>query len=98
MTFAAACREADKKQRRKPKDLRLEKLRRLMADDVSLDRAWRELNKRAPGDIPTATLRAAEFLMQVGDAQRWRKWFDVHSANERAGILRHLDSKKGGKP
>jgi hypothetical protein len=42
--FRRMCREADNKQRRKPADPRLEKLRRLMADDISLERAWHEFN------------------------------------------------------
>jgi hypothetical protein len=96
MSFAAACRKADKKERRKRIDPRIARLRKLMANDVLLDRAWRELNQ--PRGAAEATLQAAEFLMQVGDAQCWRKWFDAHSANERAGILRHLDSIKRGKP
>jgi hypothetical protein len=43
-TFAKLCREADEKQRRKLPDPRLERLRRLMADDISLERAWHEIN------------------------------------------------------
>jgi hypothetical protein len=43
-SFAALCREADKKQRRKPTDQHLELLRKLMADGVSLERAWHEIN------------------------------------------------------
>src|SRR6516164_3052884 len=43
-TFAKLCREADEKQRRKLPDPRLERLRRLMADDVTLERAWHEIN------------------------------------------------------
>jgi len=93
MTFAAACRAADKSQRRKPKDRRIEMLRKLMADDVSLDRAWHELND-TPG-VRIATLYVAEFLIQVGDVQRWRQWFDAHTAGERGGILRHLEKRKG---
>jgi hypothetical protein len=46
MSFAKACREADRKQRRRPKDPRVERLRKLMADDISLERAWGELNER----------------------------------------------------
>jgi hypothetical protein len=44
VTFASACREADKKQRRKSADLRLARLRTLLADGVSLAEAWYELN------------------------------------------------------
>jgi hypothetical protein len=47
MSLAQACREADKEQRRKPVDARLARLRKLMADDVLLDRAWCELNARS---------------------------------------------------
>jgi hypothetical protein len=43
-TFAKLCREADEKQRRKLPDPRLERLRRLMDDDVSIERAWHEIN------------------------------------------------------
>ena len=93
MTFAAACRAADKVHRRKPKDRRIERLRKLIADDVSLDRAWHELND-TPG-VRIATLYVAEFLIQVGDVQRWRQWFDAHTAGERGGILRHLEKRKG---
>jgi hypothetical protein len=42
----------------------------------------------------TSTLKAAEYLMQLGDVQRWRIWFDAHSAQERAAILRHLERKR----
>jgi hypothetical protein len=72
-TFAAACRAADEKQFRKPRDPRIERLRRLMANDVSLDRAWHELSDRPPGDVPIATLRAAEYLLPLGDLERWKK-------------------------
>jgi hypothetical protein len=43
-TFAKLCREADEKQRRKLPDPRLERLRRLMDGDVSIERAWHEIN------------------------------------------------------
>ena len=43
-SFAALCREADKKQRRKGVDPHLELLRKLMADDVSLAETWYALN------------------------------------------------------
>jgi hypothetical protein len=43
-TFAKLCREADEKQRCKLPDPRLERLRRLMADEVTLERAWHEVN------------------------------------------------------
>jgi hypothetical protein len=94
-TFAEACRKADEKQRRKSPDPRLERLRRFMDDDVSLERAWHELNARAPGDVPIATLRTAEHLLQQGDADRWRKWFDARSPAERVAILQHLERRKG---
>jgi hypothetical protein len=44
-TFAKLSREADEKQRRKLPDPRLERLRRLMDDDVSIERACHEINR-----------------------------------------------------
>jgi hypothetical protein len=94
-SFAKACREADEKQRRKPVDPRIARARRLLEDDVSFERAWAELNN--PPDVPTATLHAAEYLLRLGDPPRWRKWFDAHSAQERAAILQHLEQRRRGK-
>jgi hypothetical protein len=91
-TFAAACREADEKQRRKPPDPHVEKLRRLLDDDVSTESAWRQVSR--PGGVPIATLWAAEFLVQQGDAERFRKWLDQHSADERTAIRKHLEAKR----
>jgi len=95
-TFAEACRKADEKQRRKPADPRLDRLRRLTDDDVSLERAWHELKaERLSRQVPEALLHAAEYLLQQGDADRWRKWFDSRSPEERAAILQHLEQRKG---
>jgi hypothetical protein len=60
MSFAAACREADKKQHRRPKDLCLEKLRKLMADDVSLDPA------RISGRAARSTVEALMYSLRNG--------------------------------
>jgi hypothetical protein len=43
-TFAAACQAADEKQAARPSDPHIEKLRQLMDDKISLERAWREIN------------------------------------------------------
>jgi hypothetical protein len=64
MSFAQACREADKKQRRKPVDARIERLRKLMADDVSLDHAWRELN--ATSRAARSTVEALMYSLRDG--------------------------------
>jgi hypothetical protein len=45
-----------------------------MADDVSIERAWREINSRAPGDVSIATLHAAQFLLQQDDPKRLQAW------------------------
>src|SRR5262249_60259100 len=58
-TFAKLCREADEKQRRKLPDPRLERLRRLMDNDLSIERAWHEINH--PTDRAAAS--AVEALM-----------------------------------
>jgi hypothetical protein len=91
-TFTVACRKADKKQRRKPADPAIERVHRLLSDDVSFEKAWNELNN--PRGVPIATLHAAEYLLQLGDLERWKKWFDAYSAPERATILQHLEQRK----
>jgi hypothetical protein len=94
-TFAALCDQADEKQRSKPVDARTERARALMADDVSLERARAELNKRAPGDVPIATLYAAEYLtFQQNDLQRLKSWLAPRSHDDVAAIRKHL-SKRG---
>jgi len=43
-SFCATCAQADKQQ--KPPNEHTKCLRRLMDDDISLDRAWREIQQR----------------------------------------------------
>src|SRR5262245_11926091 len=45
-TFARACRKADAAAKRRPVDRRTERPRRLMCDDVTLERAHHEINAR----------------------------------------------------
>lgn len=92
-TFAALCRAADGKARRKPIDPRLARLRGLMADEVTLERAYAEVSKTC--GVAESTLQAAEFLMQQKDAARLRSWLDRHSTSERQAILRHLEQRTG---
>src|SRR5262245_58125727 len=65
----AAYRGADARQRRQPRDLRLEKLRRLMTDDVSLVEAWYELNVATFfGRAAVSTVKALMFSLRNGVA------------------------------
>jgi hypothetical protein len=73
----------------------LARLRELMTDNVSLDRAYAELNKRAPGDVPIATLQAAEYLAQQNDPQRLDDWLRPRSPDDRAAIRKHLSKRRG---
>jgi hypothetical protein len=91
-TFAPACRAADEKQWRKPHDPRLARLRELMADDVSIERAFTEVSK--PAGVAESTLRTAKYLVQQGDVARFRNWLDRHSAEERTAIHQHLEAKR----
>jgi hypothetical protein len=90
-TFARACRTADEKARSQPVDPTIERARRLLADDVSFERAYYETRK--PTQVPIATLRAAEYLHDLGDLERFKQWFDRHSADARAAISRHLNER-----
>jgi hypothetical protein len=89
---ATLCRAADEKHRRKPVDPRLARLRALMADDVSLERAYAEVSK--PAGVAESTLKAAEFLLQEKDPARLRAWLDKHTAQEREAILQHFEQRK----
>src|SRR5262249_16346719 len=92
---ALRCAWADLRQRRKPTDPRTERARALMDDDVSIERVIAELNKRAPGDVPIATLYAAEYLaFQQDDLQRLKDWLAPRSHDDVAAIREHL-SKRG---
>jgi hypothetical protein len=71
---------------------RLVRLCELLADDVSLERAWVELSK--PPQIPIATLQAAEFLILTGDSEQLRQWLARHSAQERIAIRKHLEATR----
>jgi hypothetical protein len=94
-TFAEICRTADERRAADDADLdpELARAQRLASDDIALDRAWRELN--GARDLPEATRQAADHLIKFGDLERWKKWFDMHSAQERAAILQHLEQRKG---
>jgi hypothetical protein len=64
-TFAAACRAADEKQRRKPRDPHLDHLRALMADDVSLPHAIAEMqHHRLANRAAASTVEALMFSLR----------------------------------
>jgi SAM-dependent MidA family methyltransferase len=75
-------------------------LRDLLAENISLDRAVYEIAEahQAAHAVVTATLAAAEFLIQQGSAEQLRKRLAQHSAHERAAILRHLEQRKKVRP
>ena len=64
-TFELACRKADRKAAAWPRDHRLKHLRRLLEDEVSLERAWSELN-RGDGRTPEATVEALMYSLRRG--------------------------------
>jgi uncharacterized protein HemY len=63
LTFAALCRAADERQRRKPRDPHLERLRKLMSSTVSLERAYHELNKPRDG-AASSTVEALMYSLR----------------------------------
>jgi hypothetical protein len=66
-TFARFCREADKRQRRKPIDPRIVRARRLLDDDVLLEAAWHKINtERLHGRAAEATVEALMFSLRAG--------------------------------
>jgi len=63
-TFERACREANRKAEARPRDPRLERLRRLLDDDISLERAWHEPNQMS--GAPAATVEALAYSLRRG--------------------------------
>jgi hypothetical protein len=57
------CREADQRARQQPPNARLKRLRRLLEDNVSLERAWTELNQVTEG-APEPTIEALMYLLR----------------------------------
>jgi hypothetical protein len=79
--FDRLCREADCKVAAGKKNPKLERLRELMADDISLERAWHELRDRRL--IPEMTLAAVKqavrdrgvaALSEPSTRDRLQKW------------------------
>jgi hypothetical protein len=66
-TFARACREADRKGAARPQDPRLKRLRRLLEDDVSLERAQHQIMRARP--TPEATVDALLYSLRRGIAE-----------------------------
>jgi hypothetical protein len=91
-TFERACREADRASR--PQDPRILRARRLLADNVSLDRAWAEINGNRP--TPEATIEALVYSLRRGAAElskpdKLRQLSELDKAQLKA-IYRHLQN------
>jgi len=91
-TFERACREADRASR--PQDPRILRARRLLADNVSLDRAWAEINGNRP--TPEATIEALVYSLRRGAAElskpdTLRRLSELDKAQLKA-IYRHLQN------
>jgi hypothetical protein len=68
-TFARFCREADKEQRQRPLDPRIVRARRLLADDVSLERTYGEIHaEHLRGRTAEATIDALVYQLRKGGA------------------------------
>ena len=63
-TFERACREADRKTAARPQDPRLTRLRRLLEDDVSLERAQHEIMRARPA--PETFVEALMYSLRRG--------------------------------
>ena len=76
---------------------RLAQLRRLMADNISLDRTWAELNQRQRVDAPQATVEALMFSLRSGvaalstpDTQRRLSELDLEQVREVCGRVQNF--------
>jgi hypothetical protein len=67
-SFAAACQRADDRQRGAPADPSITRARRLLADDVSLERAYAEINA-IEGRAANSTVEALMFSLRSHGVQ-----------------------------
>ena len=96
-SFCAACQRADEKRRRQPEPERLRQLRRLMADDVSLERAYSELNRRHCA--AASTVEALMYALSIRNTaalrepkiQDWVAQLSEDHADEIGGRLQRLN-------
>jgi hypothetical protein len=77
-------------------DDELGRLRSLMADNVTLERAWAEVSR--PTGLAASTIKAADHLVREGDAERLARWLTKHGADERTAIQKHLGGEHAAKP
>jgi hypothetical protein len=73
---------------------RLARAHRLLADNVSLERAWADVSR--PAGVAASTLMAAKYLVREGDRERLRRWFvaAAPTTQERTAILQHLERRR----
>jgi hypothetical protein len=64
-TFEESCWRADEKRRREAEPERLAQLRRLLDDNVSLERCWAELNLRCRDGAPQSTVEALVYELRT---------------------------------
>jgi hypothetical protein len=95
--FSTAARAAvDERQRNKPPGRTIETARGLMAEEVSLERAWFEMSK--PNGIAASIIMAAEYLVLQGNVERLRNWLGKHTIKDRTAITRHFEGKHHADP
>jgi len=80
--FCRSCRRADRAAVKRRKDDPVATLRRLMSDEVSLDRAWREFNS-TPGRAAAMTVEALMFSLR----ERGTKAFEEPDTKRRLSEL-----------
>jgi plasmid stabilization system protein ParE len=93
-TFERACHRQTARPHRGPQDPRILRARRLLADNVSLDRAWAEINGNRP--TPEATIEALVYSLRRGAAElskpdKLRRLSELDKAQLKA-ICRHLQN------
>jgi hypothetical protein len=79
-TFERACRDADRKAASRPEEPRILRARRLLADDVSYERAYAEFMRERP--TPEATVEALVYSLRRSIAELTK-----HDTRKRLGAL-----------
>ena len=95
-TFDRACREADRRAASRPIDAKTLCARRLLADDISYDRAYGEIMRDRPA--PEAMVDALMFSLRRGVAELTRpdtqRWLSDLDADQLKAVCRRVQSFK----
>jgi hypothetical protein len=101
-TFERACDRAEAEAAKRPAGPKIERLPRLLKDDVSFDRAWNELNAPSNRSTPQVVVEAIwqcvrERGLDAVNEPKNKQRLESCDARARAQLTRRIERLRGGK-